>query len=651
MRYALGRWWWRLVVVVIGIFWTNSSVAQPRYIFWTDSAIYRGRADGSSYQVLLRARDPTAFAVADTLLYWANGSGAIIRGRPSGPDSDTLVTGAETIVDLALYREGGWLYWTEEPYGGITGRIRRTNLEGADVEELVTDLVLPRDLVIDTTNRKLYWIEWGKQLGKGSIRRANLDGSAAEVLFSGLARPKAITLDLRESKMYWINGQTIKRANLDGSNVEEVRETDTYVTGLALDVVHQNIYWATLDTLWRAGLDGSSVEIMFAPPRNVYSNLGVNRISSLVLGDNGAVIYWRDGNPERTAGNILRLHLQEGTVDTVLVGFGGAEGIAVDPEAGRIYWTAGQGKVLRANFDGTEVEELAEVPCGMGYLTDIVVDRVRDKLYWGHITDCPSYDIYRANLDGSVVEIVKDYNQPTALALDAQKGKIYWSQDQRRALMRADLDTLFETKFDERITDDVSIPWGLAVNTETSRIYWTDNARGTIERSDLNGKNRSVLISGLDEPMDLALDVSGGKIYWIEAGSDAIRRANLDGSEVEDLFTGLPGSQYLALAFTSSRILDAEEPTDLPEMFRLYQNYPNPFNPQTTIRFALRVPTHVSLVVYNLIGRRVARLVDRPVNAGYHEVVFDGSRLPSGVYFYRLVAGDVIKTKSMILMK
>nr|NIW49209.1 T9SS type A sorting domain-containing protein [Gammaproteobacteria bacterium]NIX58968.1 T9SS type A sorting domain-containing protein [candidate division Zixibacteria bacterium] len=89
----------------------------------------------------------------------------------------------------------------------------------------------------------------------------------------------------------------------------------------------------------------------------------------------------------------------------------------------------------------------------------------------------------------------------------------------------------------------------------------------------------------------------------------------------------------------------------VPERTALYQNYPNPFNPATTIRFGLPQTTKVRLEIYNLIGQRVAILVDEEMKAGFHEVKFDGRDMASGMYFYRLKAQDFIKTKKMLLMK
>ncbi|MDD3045422.1 MAG: T9SS type A sorting domain-containing protein, partial [Candidatus Delongbacteria bacterium] len=83
----------------------------------------------------------------------------------------------------------------------------------------------------------------------------------------------------------------------------------------------------------------------------------------------------------------------------------------------------------------------------------------------------------------------------------------------------------------------------------------------------------------------------------------------------------------------------------------LAQNYPNPFNPATTINFNLAKDAKVSLVVYDVMGRKVADLVNKNMVTGSHKVSFDASNLVSGVYYYTLKAGEVNQTKKMMLIK
>jgi hypothetical protein len=83
----------------------------------------------------------------------------------------------------------------------------------------------------------------------------------------------------------------------------------------------------------------------------------------------------------------------------------------------------------------------------------------------------------------------------------------------------------------------------------------------------------------------------------------------------------------------------------------LDENGENPFNPTTEIRFALPEPTQVRLVVYDVLGRAVATLVDRPMEEGRHRARFDAAGLPSGTYLYRLEAGRFVETRRMTLVK
>lgn len=141
----------------------------------------------------------------------------------------------------------------------------------------------------------------------------------------------------------------------------------------------------------------------------------------------------------------------------------------------------------------------------------------------------------------------------------------------------------------------------------------------------------------------------------INAGSNAAVPYSLDlagNPRIHDTTVDLGAYEH-----QGGTITDVEEDLpQVPDAFALYQNSPNPFNPVTTIRFDLPHAEHVKLVVYNVKGELVATLADQNMTAGHREITWDakdsgGRTATSGVYFYRLVAGDFVETKKMILLR
>jgi predicted methyltransferase len=109
---------------------------------------------------------------------------------------------------------------------------------------------------------------------------------------------------------------------------------------------------------------------------------------------------------------------------------------------------------------------------------------------------------------------------------------------------------------------------------------------------------------------------------------------------------------------TVPRFIHVKKSTDVEDLqniqpisYSLSQNYPNPFNPSTDIAFSLPNKSFVSLKVLDLVGREVATLMSQEKPAGTYQVMFDASKLPSGVYFYRLTAGDFMQVKTMLMVK
>jgi len=163
---------------------------------------------------------------------------------------------------------------------------------------------------------------------------------------------------------------------------------------------------------------------------------------------------------------------------------------------------------------------------------------------------------------------------------------------------------------------------------------------------------------------------NGASKYWIEVGFDSLFTFKQFDSTVTDTARGFKlavnnhsyfwkvragNSGGWGASSTVRRINVAwtgvDDVAELPKEVRLHNNYPNPFNPSTQIAFDLPRESHVTLEVYNILGERVALLVDEVRGAGYHQVRFDASGLASGIYLYRMTANNVTLMNKMVLMK
>jgi hypothetical protein len=91
--------------------------------------------------------------------------------------------------------------------------------------------------------------------------------------------------------------------------------------------------------------------------------------------------------------------------------------------------------------------------------------------------------------------------------------------------------------------------------------------------------------------------------------------------------------------------------TSAPHKYSLSQNYPNPFNPSTKIKFELQNGCNVKIIVYDLLGRTIKTLLNEYVDSGAHEITFDATSIPAGVYFYKLSTDNFSDIKRMILLK
>ncbi len=140
-----------------------------------------------------------------------------------------------------------------------------------------------------------------------------------------------------------------------------------------------------------------------------------------------------------------------------------------------------------------------------------------------------------------------------------------------------------------------------------------------------------------------------------QIGLDSAMSILLGGDVVSDTVAYVCGSsssmQGLMFYTCTGGVTSTRSISETPQRFSLRQNYPNPFNPTTTFTFDVGMQAHVSLRLYDVLGREVTTIVNEELSAGVHERTFDASAFSSGVYFYQMKAGSFLQTRQLVIAK
>jgi hypothetical protein len=278
---------------------------------------------------------------------------------------------------------------------------------------------------------------------------------------------------------------------------------------------------------------------------------------------------------------------------------------------------------------------------------------------------------------------------------------MYWTDSFTAKIQRANLDG---TSIEDLVTGLVD-PFGIALDVAAGKMYWTDVGTGKIQRANLDGSSVEDLVTGLSFPFGIALDVPvtapdpnppGCTVTQIIPGPPKQIRITIQDTQsgVASIvvvtatnttvsipaFTGGTTSPVIVTATKTNqaqsstvvlRVRDAAgnetvcDPVyttisaQIPQSFGLGANYPNPFNPTTRITFNVaktETPTLVRITVYDVLGKEVTTLLNESMQPGQYYVDWDGTDIrgnvvTSGMYLYRMTAGDFVATRRMALMK
>ncbi len=192
--------------------------------------------------------------------------------------------------------------------------------------------------------------------------------------------------------------------------------------------------------------------------------------------------------------------------------------------AGKIYWTdRNMGLVQRANLDGSELETL--ITTESTNLRGIAVDIAGGKLYFADNQQPKT--ISRANLDGTMVEVlIEGFGFPADVTLDLANEKLYWCDQQRNVIERANLDGS-----ERQTVVETSSPYYLELDLPNNQLYWGDFGVGTIQRVSLNGGTPESIFSGQPRIRGVKLDRTRGEIVWANRQSNHVQRRKIAGGE------------------------------------------------------------------------------------------------------------------------
>ena len=612
-------------------------------MYWVDSwlrKVQRANLDGSNVEDLIvnRADGPEGIALDVTAqkMYWTDTPARVIR-RANMDGANLDGTGVEELVDtgltgprgIALDVSAGKMYWAEE----FAKRIRRADLNGANEEDVVTGLSRPYGIALDVPAGKMYWTD----LGTVKIQKASLGGADIEDLVTtNLVEPRSIALDLFGGKMYWTDFSVgkIQRANLDGSNVEDLLTTQGGGPwDIAVDAPDGKMYWT-----WRwdevimavrcSDLDGSNIEDvaildLSSNPGGIALELKPSDLAVNPAGiDFGMVA---TGTHRDTTFTLINT-----SPDTLrITGVTTTDSVFTMPDT-TLAMAPGDTTSLSVTFAPTgrgEVSAQVLLTSDAPSSPHVVGVRGEGRTVQTVAIATDTSTVVYQDTDGTVTAVTFTDGQISGHTMTVES----FGADPPSSVQSVPQfsDPVFYVAFNTTIPDSVSF-------------------------------EATVTLTYTDAQLDSAgiLDEDSLKVAWFNETTEVWSTITgvLDAANNTITFTTDHFSVF-ALALITPTGIEDEPHTALPADFVLLAARPNLFNPSTTISYEVSRPVHVTLVVYNILGQEVARLVDGQKTAGRYTALWTGRNargqaVGSGIYLYRLTASSGFsETKRMTMIK
>ncbi len=531
-----------------------------------------------------------AAAIDSTNVYWQEPTSNIQKVGKNGGSATTIYSGSPYWSLAPISVDIAFIYWTEISENGYTRVLRKMPLGGGTVTTLATGLTSGNDIVLDASN--IYWTESGDVgsgpvAGSGVLRKVPKNGGTVTTLASGLNAPYGITLDFASGYVFWV-------------------ETGTWTNG---------IYNANSGSIKKISTSGGTITTLAS---------GLNSPSTIQVVGTG--IYWSE-TPNSGGASIKKMG--EGTASFLrfpLEGYNPYDApiVSVFDHSGPRYCP----NDTVEDFTG----EIATVPdpneppaqYSCGYL------------YSYKKQDGTAFLSSVANYVGTLG------TGPTTLNYDGHPGYDYRVPIGTTVFAAASGTVIVA----HNVNDDASGKWVRILHGNGYLIQYLHLNDIDVSVGENVNVGDSIGHSGNTGGVAPHLHFEVKEIV----GSDSISvdPYGWDGNGIDPYatLTGVVNENLWLTATSVSQTTNA-----IPSKFTLLQNYPNPFNPSTKISYQLPVAAHVTLKIYDVLGRELKTLVNQHENAGIHLVTFEATNLPSGVYFFRLEAGAYHDSKKLLLLK
>ncbi|XP_055949393.1 low-density lipoprotein receptor-related protein 6-like [Argiope bruennichi] len=464
------------------------------------------------------------FYFEEQLIFWADVGLEEIRSMHiSDPKTNRsiITTGLISPDGLAVDWMGKKLYWSDSE----TNRIEVSNLDGTYRKVLFwRDLDQPRSIALVPTDGWMFWTDWGET---PKIEKASMDGNQTTrtaIVTSDISWPNGIAVDYDTKRLYWTDAKKkcITSVDFNGKNRQLITK-DEIPHPFALTLHRDMLFWTDWSTKAVHGCNKLSGCMKRSTIGGYFTPMGIQ-------------VYNKERQPtgptpcNKSNGNCSHLCLL--SANEPFYSCACPTGVRLKPDS--------------FNCENGPQELL------------LLVRRT---------------DIRRISLDTpdftDVVLELENIKHAIAVDYDPVMKQIYWTDDETRAIRRAQLNGSGQENL---VTTEIHHPDGIAVDWVARNLYWTDTGTDRIEVARLNGTSRKILIAeGLLEPRAIVLDPPEGYMYWTDWGdSPKIEKAALDGSQrIVLISTGLGWPNGLSLDYQERKLYWGDAKTDKIEVSNL----------------------------------------------------------------------------------